>query len=333
MAHSIHAFIAPRAAFDDFDLGCPAAVVDLPQELALLPITSELWSWIHGDDNAGEVPYRDLGLRRWGDAEYAFVKRLARGATAAYVETDYFGGGGEQAAVAARDGNVVFGPRHGEHGPINSVLRILGVRKEQDLDEFDTLGLRLFRDNGKLVRAYYLRDWRRAYHVLPESSIGDFESAAGRQMCLRSELGPGGLYSCPYREPPENVVGSFLTGHAVASRSFELSVEEHWLISSFYRMRRGVETEPARFGELASSLLKQTNVQFVIWSGDEAARLAPRLTGNAADQRQLADFYPYDIAGAHPPKDLIDAFPGKVRELREAFAATLPGATGVLVNL
>ncbi len=333
MAHNIHAFIAPRAAVDGVGLECAAALVGLPQGLALLPITGELWSWIHGGTDAGEQRYRNLSLRRWDDADYAFLKSLARDATAAYVETDYFGGGGEQAAVAARGGSIVFGPRRAEHGPVNAALRILGVRKQKDLDEFDTLGLRLFRDNGKLVRAYYLRDWRRAYYVLPESSIGDLELAARRQMCLRSEHGPGGLYSCPYREPPENTVGSFLSEHAVAERSFPLSLEEHWMISSFYRMQRGVETEPAQFAELASSLFDQTNVQFVIWSGDEARRLAPRLSGDTDDRRDFAGFYPYDIPGAHPPEDLVDAFAGKVRELRETFAATLPCTIGVLVNL
>ncbi len=216
MAHSIHAFIAPRAAFDDLDLGCPAALVELPQGLALVAITRELWSWIHGGTDSGEPRSRGVSLRRWNDADYRFLRSLARDA-AAYVETDYFGGAGEQGAIAARDGSVAFGPRHGEHGPINAALKILGVRKQKDLDEFDTLGLRLFRDNGKLVRAYYLRDWRRAYYVLPESSIGDLESAAGRQVCLRSEFGPGGLYSCPYREPPKNVVGSFPLGWRLAS--------------------------------------------------------------------------------------------------------------------
>ncbi len=333
MAHNIHAFIAPRAAFYGLDLECPAALVDLPQELALLPITSELWFWIHGGVDAGESRFRDVSLKRWGDAEYAFLRRLARGATAAYIDTDYFGGAGEQAAVAARDGDVVFGPRQDDHGPINSALRILGVRKEKDLDEFDTLGLGLFRDNGKLVRAYYLRHWRRAYYVLSESAIGGLESAARRQMFLRGELGAGGLYSCPYLEPPENVVGSFLVEHAVATPSFKLSLEEHWMISSFYRMRRDVETEPARFMKLASSLFDQTNVQFVIWSAGEAGRLAPRLTGNADDRRHFAGFYPYDIPGAGPPEDLVEAFPDKIRELRDALAATLPGTIGVLVNL
>ncbi len=333
MAHSIQTFIAPRATFADADFGCPAALVELPQNQAALAVTGELWSWIHGDAGANEHGWASVSLKHWDDADYAFLNRLARDAPAAYVETDYFGGAGEQAAVAARDGSVVYGPRRAGHGTINEALRILGVRKRKDLDEFDTVGLGRFRNNGKLVRAYYLRGWRRYYYILPESAITGLEAAARRQTCLRGELGPGGLYSCPYRKPPENVVGSFLTERAVAVRRFQLSIEEHWMISSFFRMRRGVETEPARFAELASSLYEQTDVQFVIWSGDEAGRVAPRLTGSAEDRREFAGFYPYDIPGAGPPEDLVEAFPDKVRELRETFAATPPGTVGVLINL
>ncbi len=105
------------------------------------------------------------------------------------------------------------------------------------------------------------------------------------------------------------------------------------MISSFYRMQRGVETEPARFAELASSLLEETNVHFVIWSADEASRLVPRLTGSTEDRLEFAGFYPYDIPGAHPPRDLVDAFPERVRDLRKTLAATQPGTVGVLVNL
>ncbi len=162
MAHSIQAFIAPRIAFDRLGLGCPAALVELPQGLALLAITEELRSGIHDSVGGGKPRHRYVDLRSWDDADFAFLKRLAKDHAAAYVETDYFGGMGEQSAVVARDGGIVFGPRHAEHGPINAALRILGVRKERDLDEYDTLGLGLYRDNGKLVRAYYLRDWQRA---------------------------------------------------------------------------------------------------------------------------------------------------------------------------
>ncbi len=57
------------------------------------------------------------------------------------------------------------------------------------------------------------------------------------------------------------------------------------------------------------------------------------LTGEPDDRREFAGFYPYDIPGARPPEDLVEAFPAKVRELRETFAVTLPGTIGVLVDV
>ncbi len=72
---------------------------------------------------------------------------LLRGASAAgalvYLETDYFGGVGTQAAVAYRHGEVLGAPRaSGEIGPINDALRAIGVRVLRPaIDEFDSIGL------------------------------------------------------------------------------------------------------------------------------------------------------------------------------------------------
>ncbi len=92
MAHSIQALIAAHAALDGAGVQCPAALVELPQGLALLAITRELWSWIHGGAGAGKPGFDGVSLKRWDAADHAFLKRLAREATVAYVETDYSGG-------------------------------------------------------------------------------------------------------------------------------------------------------------------------------------------------------------------------------------------------
>lgn len=154
MGHSIAAFIARSAAFSGVGLNCPVPAVDLPQGLSMLPLTQELWSWIHGDADPDSLRYRVVDLSRWDDADHAFLTGLAQGMTVAYVETSYHGGDGEQRAIVARQGAVVYGPQHGHHGPINTAMRYLGVRpEEKDSDEFDTLGLRWFRSNGDLIRA------------------------------------------------------------------------------------------------------------------------------------------------------------------------------------
>ena len=58
-----------------------------------------------------------------------------------YLETDYFGGAGSQGAVAYDGGSVVFGPAHGDIGPISLALARIGVVRGDAYDEFDALGL------------------------------------------------------------------------------------------------------------------------------------------------------------------------------------------------
>jgi hypothetical protein len=67
----------------------------------------------------------------------------------AYVETEYFGGIGDQAAAVYRDGQRIYAegmidlddPRHGGEGNINDALALLGVVAGEGEDEFDALGL------------------------------------------------------------------------------------------------------------------------------------------------------------------------------------------------
>ena len=88
---------------------------------------------------------------------WGLVERVADQARAssrlgpiAYVEAEFFGGVGEQAAVVWHRGEAVFGPTAQQFppevpevgvGPINAVLRRLGVTAVDGRDEFDTVGL------------------------------------------------------------------------------------------------------------------------------------------------------------------------------------------------
>jgi len=77
----------------------------------------------------------------------------AAGGGFAYIETDYFGGVGSQAAAIfsgrlpatlLADEDAKAPPR--PESPINSALRSLGVRAAPGQDEFDTVGIGRFRD-------------------------------------------------------------------------------------------------------------------------------------------------------------------------------------------
>ncbi|WP_431097208.1 hypothetical protein [Polaromonas aquatica] len=59
-----------------------------------------------------------------------------------YVETDYFGGIGDQGAVALKEGKVAYGPARSPIGSINAALASVGIKKASAAtDEFETVGL------------------------------------------------------------------------------------------------------------------------------------------------------------------------------------------------
>jgi hypothetical protein len=69
------------------------------------------------------------------------AKRLSHVGAVAYIETDYFGGVGEQAALVWRAGEVVMPAAKGKRGPVNAALRLLGAKAGRSNDEFDAIGL------------------------------------------------------------------------------------------------------------------------------------------------------------------------------------------------
>jgi hypothetical protein len=115
--------------------------------LALLPLTGEL-----GDDER-VAGFYDLTT---GIAERA--RELSRRGTVAYLHSEFFGGGGFHAAIAWRDGEVAWGPRftanmpgegdrhyvvveHRDDMAANVLLRWLGVRRGNAIDEYAAAGL------------------------------------------------------------------------------------------------------------------------------------------------------------------------------------------------
>ena len=72
----------------------------------------------------------------------------------AKIETDYFGGCGDQTAKVWENGVKIYEERD-SFGPINDALEYLGVKRENGNDEFDTLGLGAYRDYQDLSNAIY----------------------------------------------------------------------------------------------------------------------------------------------------------------------------------
>jgi len=70
------------------------------------------------------------------------LHKATNGAPVAWVETDYFGGAGEQSGILIKDGKITEYP-----DDINGALCNMGVKKESNMDEFDTIGLGGYRTN------------------------------------------------------------------------------------------------------------------------------------------------------------------------------------------
>ncbi len=70
-----------------------------------------------------------------------FLTRLSCHGPLIYLETDYFGGMGSQAAAAFSDGSILPPSPLSGGGAINSVLRSIGVAATTGRDEFDYIGL------------------------------------------------------------------------------------------------------------------------------------------------------------------------------------------------
>lgn len=61
-----------------------------------------------------------------------------------FVETNYFGGFGDQDAYICQSGRITKPTK--DFGQINEMLKLFGVIREDDKDEFDTIGLGKYRD-------------------------------------------------------------------------------------------------------------------------------------------------------------------------------------------
>ncbi len=71
-----------------------------------------------------------------------------------YVETEYFGGVGNQGAAVFQDGNIVGAPEINEWA-INDALDIFEVKKgPNDLDKFEAVGLGNYRSNDDFRDTY-----------------------------------------------------------------------------------------------------------------------------------------------------------------------------------
>ena len=86
-----------------------------------------------------------------------YVASIAAEGDYALIETDYFGGIGDQVAAVYRKGHdlPLFASERVMQGAINYALRAIGVHARNGADEFDTLGLGRYRNFEERFARYY----------------------------------------------------------------------------------------------------------------------------------------------------------------------------------
>lgn len=116
-------------------------VVDLGNGLSLLPLTDELRAEV---STPGARP-QTHGFEQLSTGIEQLTVQLSALSPVAYVEAEYFGGAGAQAAAVFDSGRLILGPLSDKDttskSAISRALHALGVRAAAELDEFDTIGL------------------------------------------------------------------------------------------------------------------------------------------------------------------------------------------------
>ena len=111
-----------------------ARLCTLDDEFALIPLADDLY-----DAWGPATPALEATFGYLTESLVAWLCEGSRGVSIAFVEAEYFGGAGTQAAVVFSDGKVgaaIKAPR-----AIDGALRELGVIAVAPMDEFDTLCL------------------------------------------------------------------------------------------------------------------------------------------------------------------------------------------------
>lgn len=146
----LYGLIAPETLLDGVRVPDANGPIRLEAGLAVMAIAS-----------TAETPTREGFYALSEPVEQAAAEASKRGRVA-YVEAEFFGGWGTQAALGWERDAVAFGPlltctpgsegspwvevETGEDMAINEVLRWLGLARREDLDEFGTAGLASRRD-------------------------------------------------------------------------------------------------------------------------------------------------------------------------------------------
>jgi hypothetical protein len=148
--HSIAIFISNKLACDDISKAISGSkCATLSQGFYAVVLFDNLGNSIWAEN----IPaYKELSCLK---KEWASIAQAAsQHGKVAYIETEYFGGEGDQGAILWDHSRVIFEPQRDSADtdeeplfPINTVLNLLGVTVSSENDEFDEIGLGNVRKN------------------------------------------------------------------------------------------------------------------------------------------------------------------------------------------
>lgn len=101
-------------------------------------------------DKTLEIKFKELEGNILAITNIPNIKEFGINKTIAKIETDYFGGSGNQSAKLFVNNKKVYDKSDEQDylsRPINDVLREMGVKRTSSKDEFDTIGLGNYREN------------------------------------------------------------------------------------------------------------------------------------------------------------------------------------------
>lgn len=143
--YALQAIIAKTGTLNSSYLA-GAKIISLRQNYEMLPFTDELLE----KHEIIFLPLTDEGLAVLPENIRSLCESLSTKNKLAYVEAEFFGGAGTQASAIFSEGNMEVAPIINESA-INHALKILGVAKNANFDEFESLGLHEQRDINKWV--------------------------------------------------------------------------------------------------------------------------------------------------------------------------------------
>ena len=153
MGHHISAIVLKGDANPDAVTQFDAKLVDCPDGFSLVALDENyVDTWADRLDIHGAVDAQPIVNFR---VVHHIANALGGGRPFAIIATDYHGGHGAQAAAVYHRDAELMAPVNAESDAINDALRVLGVLRSAQLDEFDTFGLGHHRDWDDLLDDYW----------------------------------------------------------------------------------------------------------------------------------------------------------------------------------